>query len=578
MLDGSAWDDGRCHKRALRACRNLEKLHNLTRVESIKPEKKQSLDKTEKSKARNAKKAGKTQPPNKLTLQGWIDEILSKNKKISAPEFVASLMAKGVLVRPNMTSSGRLNGFSFGVDGIAHKGSDLGRAYSLRGLIDRGLSYDPDRDAEALKTGTSSSIQTTSLGLDGYTRQAPETSSQEVNVQPSSALSPDETIRLAIDLKLRSGPQSTVEFVRGLAASGIRVTAALAKNGRLSGFRFLLSDGDCRKGSELGSDYALAGLLRRGLTYEWSQAAELKAAIKAASSKVMASQRGKEIGLDWPDTIIPVRNISKQISSEAFRNFVRGEGLIFWRDQNTSDMIFYHRGRKPKGERQGIAFVDRGYKIDVRITTEDNILKALKYGELKWGSVKITGSLDFVSRAEALARANGILLGQDLAVQPRFEVRNAPRLGEMPVASHPSSSPAQAWEGQAVSFPAPKNWKEALSNVYNARKEIIQEHLPAHIYLADPIISQRLQKNYSQYLECRRRIEAGENGLDEFLDSSINAIEQAITAHDILEILCEESSLLPSEESSRRAPMIRQIESDIWGETAMEEATEQMPN
>jgi len=305
-------------------------------------------------------------------------------------------------------------------------------------------------------------------------------------------------------------------------------------------------------------------LLRRGLTYEWSQAAALKAAIKAASSKVMASQRGKEIGLDWPDTIIPVRKVSKQISSEAFRNFVKGEGLIFWRDQNTSDMIFYHRGRKPKGERQGIAFVDRGYKIDVRITTEDNILKALKYGELKWGSVKITGSPDFVARAEALARANGIPLGQDLAVQQSSEERNALRLNEIPVTSHPYFSPDLAWETQAVSFPAPKNWMEALSNVYNEREVIIMEHLQEHVSLADPIITERLQGNYILYLECQRRIEVGENGLEESMESIKNEIDLVITAHEILEAICEKNCQTPSEESRNRTPLIEQIISDIW--------------
>lgn len=583
MLDGSAWDDGRCNMWAIRACRNLEKLHNLTRVESVKPEIKRGLDKTEKSKAQNARKAGKPQPPNKLTLQGWIDEILSQNKKISAPAFVIKLAAKGVLIRPNLANAGRLNGFSFVLDGIAYKGSDLGRAYTLNSLMDRGLTYDPSKDADALRALSISSDHTSPFISMLNTRQTSSTFDQEGLGLSSRKQAIDETLRLTIDHQLRLGPQSTIKFVEGLAASGVQVTVALANNGRLSGFRFFLGDGESLKGSELGPDYTLAGLLRRSLTYDSVQAAKLKATIKALGSKSIDSQRYSEIDLKWPDTIIPVYQVNQKTSNEAFRNFIKSEGLLYWKDQDASDMIFYHRARGPKGERQGIAYVDKGNKIEVRISTEDNILKALKYGVLKWGIVRITGAPDFVSRAEALARANGIPLGQDLAAQvtetlrkPKQEERHAPPLVAERAAPLPSSTPVSTRDGRTVLIPPPKDWQDALLNVYYKKMPQIQAHLEAHIALLNPIITKRLQYYYNQYVELQSRTKPDEDGLDETIDSTKHEINLAVTAHKIFEAMCKRKSLAPSEESKNRMPLIKEIESNICGSAAMEEATEHM--
>ena len=66
--------------------------------------------------------------------------------------FVERLEAAGVQVRPNLASTGRVSGIRFAFDGVAFKGSQLGRAYSWKGLQERkGVTYDPDRDLPTLR-------------------------------------------------------------------------------------------------------------------------------------------------------------------------------------------------------------------------------------------------------------------------------------------------------------------------------------------------------------------------------------------------------------------------------------------
>jgi hypothetical protein len=66
--------------------------------------------------------------------------------------FVERLEAAGIQVRPNVASTGRVSGFSFALDGVAMRGSDLGRGYSWKALQEtKGVTYDPDRDLPTLR-------------------------------------------------------------------------------------------------------------------------------------------------------------------------------------------------------------------------------------------------------------------------------------------------------------------------------------------------------------------------------------------------------------------------------------------
>lgn len=82
----------------------------------------------------------KDELPPRIKLQNIIDELLKQ--KLTAPEFAQALTDFGVIVRANVASTGRMNGFSFRLDDIDFKGSSLGKGYTFAGLLERGLIYE----------------------------------------------------------------------------------------------------------------------------------------------------------------------------------------------------------------------------------------------------------------------------------------------------------------------------------------------------------------------------------------------------------------------------------------------------
>lgn len=69
----------------------------------------------------------------------------------TAVEFAERLELVGVSVRANLAGTGTFNGFSFEIDGVAMKGSDLGEDFKWRGLQAQGVSYEQDRDRAGLE-------------------------------------------------------------------------------------------------------------------------------------------------------------------------------------------------------------------------------------------------------------------------------------------------------------------------------------------------------------------------------------------------------------------------------------------
>jgi hypothetical protein len=86
--------------------------------------------------------------PPKLRLQNAIDSIIEPG--MSAVEFAEKLTAAGITVRANIATTGTMSGFSFELDGIAFKGSSLGKAYTWAGLQKRGVDYEKERDSKKL--------------------------------------------------------------------------------------------------------------------------------------------------------------------------------------------------------------------------------------------------------------------------------------------------------------------------------------------------------------------------------------------------------------------------------------------
>ena len=144
-LDGELWHGKWEARKAIEATQKLEKSHGLR----ITP----GLDN---SNGRKALKKGEIemslrneeQPP-KLKLQSIIDEAVSCGD-LTAVQFAETLEIAGVQVRANLAITGTFNGFSYEIEGIAFKGSKLGKSYGWGGIKERGVSYEQARDYQGL--------------------------------------------------------------------------------------------------------------------------------------------------------------------------------------------------------------------------------------------------------------------------------------------------------------------------------------------------------------------------------------------------------------------------------------------
>lgn len=129
--------------KAIEVTQRLEEKYDLTRVAFKPAEKKRPTYKE----LHKAERTGVTPP--RIQLQELIDRAVAD--KPTAPQLAQRLEDKGVVVRANVASTGKMNGFSFELDGLAFKGSSLGKAYSWSGLQKRGITYEPDTDAAGLE-------------------------------------------------------------------------------------------------------------------------------------------------------------------------------------------------------------------------------------------------------------------------------------------------------------------------------------------------------------------------------------------------------------------------------------------
>jgi hypothetical protein len=108
------------------------------------------------------------------------------------PELIERLRAVGVAVRPNLASTGRLSGLRFESEGVALKGSELGREYSWQALAGRhGVTFEAARDLAKLgREGqaqgggpAAGSVQPVAAGVPVYRAAAVLTSRLEVEAR-----------------------------------------------------------------------------------------------------------------------------------------------------------------------------------------------------------------------------------------------------------------------------------------------------------------------------------------------------------------------------------------------------------
>lgn len=128
-----------------RVIQELEIAHELTKTKGSSPSHSPSPSSKRKrlSRSEEQKEKREGQPTPKTFLQNTIYEILTNANDISS--FVEALAENGITTIPNISSTGRMNGFSFEYSGIAFKASQLGKWYSWATLQEK-LRYEPERD------------------------------------------------------------------------------------------------------------------------------------------------------------------------------------------------------------------------------------------------------------------------------------------------------------------------------------------------------------------------------------------------------------------------------------------------
>ena len=144
-LDGTIWHGQFEAKKAIALTQELEERHGLTRTKGLDypaPAKAASRQEIEMS-------VRTGEAPPRLMLQQIVEAALAEPGSVF--DFMDRIEAAGAVARPNVATTGKMNGFSFEYGGIAFKGSDLGKAYTWKGLQGRGITYDQDRDGAALR-------------------------------------------------------------------------------------------------------------------------------------------------------------------------------------------------------------------------------------------------------------------------------------------------------------------------------------------------------------------------------------------------------------------------------------------
>jgi len=139
----TAWKD---YRRSEIAIRELEKEFGLIEVE---PSWEYERTAPSTGQLKQALREASTLEPVKIQLQKAIDAAALDSPTM--PELIKKLKRKGVKAQVHFQSTGRVQGLTYEMDGITFSGTKLGKAYTFPGLQKyRGVTYEPDRDAELL--------------------------------------------------------------------------------------------------------------------------------------------------------------------------------------------------------------------------------------------------------------------------------------------------------------------------------------------------------------------------------------------------------------------------------------------
>jgi hypothetical protein len=127
ITDGTVVNDSWQHRRAENLLRQLERQFGLTQT-PCSWERKKRAPKT--GEVRRQRRTGEV--ATRTQLQRLIEQALKGHPHLE--EFIRRLEAKGVSIRLRKSQNGQIQGISYGINGIAFQGRQLGKDYSWSSL------------------------------------------------------------------------------------------------------------------------------------------------------------------------------------------------------------------------------------------------------------------------------------------------------------------------------------------------------------------------------------------------------------------------------------------------------------
>lgn len=128
--------------KSTRIIQELEKAHHLTRTKGPSPQKASQQQRKLTRNEKMMKDRTKDKVPKEV-IQEAIDAILTFFHTITIEDFVGEMQKQNITAKPNIASTGKMNGFSFEYHGIVFKASQLGKAYSWSTISKRIIMTQP---------------------------------------------------------------------------------------------------------------------------------------------------------------------------------------------------------------------------------------------------------------------------------------------------------------------------------------------------------------------------------------------------------------------------------------------------
>ena len=148
--DGSVVSDSHDYRRGEAAVRKIEQEFGLVQVEPshlLEPERALNHRKAPKKGDFIAMEKGEI--PARLFVQSALDAVLAKQP--TATQLIADMEALGIVIEPNVATTGKLSGFAYHFGHYRFTSAALGRGYTMGNMQKKGFTYEPDRDLEAIR-------------------------------------------------------------------------------------------------------------------------------------------------------------------------------------------------------------------------------------------------------------------------------------------------------------------------------------------------------------------------------------------------------------------------------------------